>query len=621
MDKQTRQAALERQAQRLDRRIHALEHISRRYTWARLAVFLAAIFICALIFDTFDNTAGWLSVLVALLIFGALVFFNRRVNRTIHRYQLWRDIKQTHIARMMLDWKHIPASTREPRVDHPFDADIDISGDYSIHRLLDTAMSLEGSQRLYEWLAETAPVIETIQERQALVREMARLPRFCDRLTLDTAMTTGSIHQRWSSRRLLDWLTDQPDSSWLRAALVALAVLSPINIVLLILAQLGALPPLWRITFTAYALITASQYFHISALFGNALTLNGLLNNLKSIFDYLERYPYPNVPRLKTLCTPFLDTHNRPSSVLRNITGLLAAASLQQNPILRLAVNVVIPWDIFFAYQLDQQKRTLQKLMPGWLETWHELEALASLATFSHLNPAYAFPEIDEPVGTRRALSLPSQPVFSARQIGHPLLHDEVRVCNDFTITALGEVAIITGSNMSGKSSFLRTLGVSLALAYAGGPVCAQSLQTSVFRLFTCIRVSDSVTDGISYFYAEVKRLKRLLDALQDEQPLPLFFLIDEIFRGTNNRERLIGSRAYIRALTGKHGAGLISTHDLELVRMADESSQITNYHFEDTISDGRMSFDYRLRSGPSPTTNALKIMAIEGLPVTSTDV
>jgi len=144
----------------------------------------------------------------------------------------------------------------------------------------------------------------------------------------------------------------------------------------------------------------------------------------------------------------------------------------------------------------------------------------------------------------------------------------------------------------------------------------ARRLETAPFRLFTCIRVADSVTDGISYFYAEVKRLKALLDALERDDPLPVFFLIDEIFRGTNNRERLIGSRSYIRALVGRHGVGVISTHDLELVRLADEMAQLENYHFTETIADGRMAFDYRLRRGPSPTTNALKIMQMEGLPV-----
>jgi DNA mismatch repair ATPase MutS len=180
----------------------------------------------------------------------------------------------------------------------------------------------------------------------------------------------------------------------------------------------------------------------------------------------------------------------------------------------------------------------------------------------------------------------------------------------------MGQINLITGSNMSGKSTFLRTVGLNLVLAYAGGPVNAEQLVTAPFRLVSCIRISDSVIDGISYFYAEVKCLKALLEELAHDDPRPVFYFIDEIFRGTNNRERLLGSRAYIRALVDQAGIGLIATHDLELVQLADEMPVVSNYHFTDAVEDGRMIFDFTIRPGPSPTTNALKIMRLEGLPV-----
>ena len=169
---------------------------------------------------------------------------------------------------------------------------------------------------------------------------------------------------------------------------------------------------------------------------------------------------------------------------------------------------------------------------------------------------------------------------------------------------------------MSGKSTFLRTLGVNLRLAYVGGPVDATALNMIPLRLFTCIQISDSLSNGISYFYAEVQRLKKLLEALEKEDTYPLFFLIDEIFRGTNNRERRIGSRAYVQSLIQGRGVGVISTHDLELVKLADEVPGIRNFHFREDVQAERMVFDYHLRPGPCPTTNALKIMQLEGLPV-----
>jgi DNA mismatch repair ATPase MutS len=200
------------------------------------------------------------------------------------------------------------------------------------------------------------------------------------------------------------------------------------------------------------------------------------------------------------------------------------------------------------------------------------------------------------------------------------LIADPARVTNDFTLQQMGEVIIITGSNMSGKSTFLRTVGANLALAYAGSTVSAQALECLPFRLFTSMNVSDSLSDGISFFYAEVRRLKALLEQLEMTHTLPLLFLIDEIFRGTNNRERQIGSRAYTQALAGKNGAGLISTHDLELAHLAENIPAVRNFHFREDIHDGKMVFDYQIRPGPSPTTNALRIMALAGLPVPEED-
>ena len=242
----------------------------------------------------------------------------------------------------------------------------------------------------------------------------------------------------------------------------------------------------------------------------------------------------------------------------------------------------------------------------------HECETRTRI-TPTDLNPGYTFPEVLDPPDSDPDV------IFEAEALGHPLLDDDQKVGNDFAMSRLGDMILITGSNMSGKSTFLRTLGINLCLAYAGGPVDAVRCRTLPFRLFTAINVSDSIGDGISHFYAEVKRLKRLLTAVDDDHHAPLFFLIDEIFRGTNNRERLLGSSAYVRALAGQRATGLISTHDLELTHLADAIDGVRNAHFREDVTNGRLVFDYRLRPGPCPTTNALKIMQMEGLPVEPT--
>jgi DNA mismatch repair ATPase MutS len=206
--------------------------------------------------------------------------------------------------------------------------------------------------------------------------------------------------------------------------------------------------------------------------------------------------------------------------------------------------------------------------------------------------------------------------LLHGRALGHPLIRPEIKICNDFELGEHHKIVVLTGSNMAGKSTFVRTVGINLCLGYAGAPVNADYLRVSLFRVFTCIQVNDSVQDGLSYFYAEVKRLKALLSATEKDD-LPVLFLIDEIYRGTNNRERHIGSRAFIQALSNsKTAVGIVATHDLELATLTDETPGIVNFHFREEVYDGRMVFDYVLRPGPCPTTNALTIMQIEGLPV-----
>jgi DNA mismatch repair ATPase MutS len=276
------------------------------------------------------------------------------------------------------------------------------------------------------------------------------------------------------------------------------------------------------------------------------------------------------------------------------------------NPVMSLILNLALPWDFSFAYLAERHRADMAQTLPVWLEVWHQLEALISLAGFAAVNPEYTFPQIEAGAAA----------VLQAEALGHPLLPPEAKVCNDFAVEELGELSVITGSNMAGKSTFIKTIGINLCLAYAGGPVNARRFRFRPFRLHTCIQISDSIADGFSYFYAEVKCLKRLLERLESGDDLPLLYLIDEIFRGTNNRERLIGSRAYVQTLIGARGVGVLATHDLELASLERVSSQVSNFHFRDHVQDGKLVFDYTLRPGPSPTTNALKIMRMEGLPV-----
>jgi MutS domain V len=612
-EKRTRLRALRRHVARLERRLQWLERLSHQYSRARMTLVLAGLLTALVGSRVLGEGFGWLTLGGGLVAFLCVAACHGRVKHSVRQHQIWLRLKATHVARMTLDWSHIPlSSAAPPDAGHAFATDLNLTGARSLHQLMDTTMSQEGSARLRTWLL--SPVLDPgqMRTRQDCVRELVPRVTFRDRLALYGALVTQDPHVRWEGEALRRWLERPAPRRALLPWVILLGGLAGMDIVLGVLYALSLLPALWVVSFVVYVVLYQYQHRELGTLFVEAFHLEKTLDQFRAVLLYLETCAYGRTPQLATLCAPFWQAQVRPSAVLKKIARIAGAASIQQGNIVGPLVNALVPWDLYFAHRFVQCKAEVRAHLPVWLETWYDLEALNALAHFGYVHPDYVFPEVLLPA------EADLQPVFDAQKLGHPLLPDAVRVGNDFVLEHLGEIVMVTGSNMSGKSTFLRTLGVNLCLAFSGAPVNASTLRTIPFRLFTCITVSDSVTDGISYFYAEVQRLKALLAALKAEHPVPLFFLIDEIFRGTNNRERLLGSRAYIHALAGGHGVGVVSTHDLELVKLVHEVEGVRNVHFRDDIRDGRMVFAYTLRSGPCPTTNALTIMRLEGLPVPS---
>ncbi len=596
---------LERQIARLDRRIAILDRESDRLSSLRLGLVVGGL---PLIWGAFILLRFWLglgALAILVVAFTVVVRRHHAVNTSREDHRRYRAIKAEHAARLRLDWAALPPAFQpEISPEHPFASDLDITGPYSLHRLISTATTREGSQRLLDWLLTRQPDAAVIARRQAVLRELIPLTRFRDRLTLTATRGDRGLSARWSGQRLLTRLAASPSPAAVRATLRLLLGLAAANIILLALYLAGILPPLWIGTLLAYVALNILRRDLVGDLFEDALQLADGLRRLGAVLGFIERYPLGTRLHLGAAAAPI--RQSRPSAFLRRVSWVASAASLQASPFLWLPVNLAFPWDFFFAHRLNRHRAALAERLPAWLDAWYDLEAYSALATLAALHPEYTFPVL---------LADDQPPRFEARQIGHPLIPFTALVRNDFSL-GKGEITIITGSNMSGKSSFLRTVGVNMALAYAGSAVSAGSLRLSRFRLFTSIRVTDSVVDGISYFYAEVRRLRALLDAVAVKDAPPLFFLIDEIFRGTNNRERLIGSRAYIQALGEQGATGLVSTHDLELIHLAETLPSVRNQHFRETVVDDAMHFDYTLRAGPSPTTNALVIMAMAGLPV-----
>lgn len=604
----TRFDRLQRQIDRLEHRLTTLNQISDRFSWLRAGVALGGASFVPPLIVLVSIPLGILWFGVVVVCFMVVVNRHRRILTTIQEFKVWQAIQSAHLARLQIDWDNLPPTDFRPETGHPFENDFDVTGRYSLHRLLDTSTTLEASTQLRNWLLITHPQRSEILERQAIVRDLRQLRLFRDKLTLYATRRPADLNKKRHLAPLLDWLQNHPPTDSLQRTLFIAIGFVVLNIALFTLDMAGVLPALWQLSFILYIGFNFSR-LEVRGLFSDALQLQALMRQLSRVFSYIEIYDYREAEHLRTFSQQFQEGATRPSYLLKRLNRVLAAAGLQKNPIAWMFVNAILPWDIYWAHQLNQVKDELVEVLPAWLDKWTELEALSALASFADFQPHTQFPTIQD--GAQAG-----QPLFTTTALGHPLVRAAQRVHNDFSIQETGHIAILTGSNMAGKSTFLRAIGLNLALAYAGAPVIAENLSTAPLRLFACIRVTDSVTDGISYFYAEVQRLKALLDEVEAEHDLPLLYLIDEIFRGTNNRERLIGSRAYIHSLIDKAGVGIIATHDLELVQLADEFASIRNYHFRDDVSAGKMNFDYLLREGPCPTTNALKIMALEGLPI-----
>ena len=600
MTPEHRQRALEHHIRRISRKITLLETKRERFARYRAFILLSGI--------AFTYWTGWLSLLLAIVLVTIEASYYSYIGRILRRHTLWREIKSTHLARIQLDWGNIP---KPPQVqadeEHPFEVDLNISGPYSLHHLIDMAVSYGGSRRLRDWLLQTPPVLERIQARRRIVQELVPLSRFRDKLLLNFRLVS---RDHLDGEKLLHWLQVQSPSKVLRRALPFSVGLALINIILLAGYLLGRLPAYWLLSLALYLGVYFYNMPKIQQNFDSVMLLYNELEKFKSVLLYLESYPYKNTPCLQGVCGSFCNKTNLPSQLLKKITWLTSAVGLRMNPMLGLALNLILPWDLLFASLADRYQSQCAAIFPRWVEAWAELEALVSLANFAYLHPEYIFSELlQEDSNEAHAL-------FQAEAMGHPLIPSGQKVCNDYTVDRQGDVTLLTGSNMAGKSTFLKTVGINLCLAYAGGPVNASSFRTRIFRLFTCLQVHDSITDGFSFFYAEVRRLRQLMHAVQQEDSLPLFFFIDEIFRGTNSRERLMGSRAYIQHISTQRGIGIIATHDLELGRLAESIPGLGNFHFRDDIAEGKMIFDYKLHPGLCPTTNALKIMQMEGLPI-----
>ncbi len=605
-----RRKALTRLLSRGERLMAQGNATSHRFSQWRLVIFLIGAAICVGLYQHAWFHAGNIVLLLFLVIFLSTTWFHQRLKSQLRRLALWLTIKKDLLARLQLDWLNIQAQTHFSPPNHPYALDLDLTGPHSLLALLDTTFSSNGHAQLQHWVFQVndpqpdGPPWET---RQAFIKELTPLSRLRDRCLLSTRLISPNPLDGTRILSLLQVPITIPNLSWL---ILVASILCGLTITLGLWSLFTGFSNYWVFSLMIYVGLYFTLSGSIAPLFGRVLALHVELEKLVTVIITLERSSFSNQPTIREQCEPVLTHHIRPTVCLKQLSRICQGLSVKAHPLIHLSLNALIPWDLFYVGKLHHLTTTLHDTLPQWLETIGRLDAASALARFAYVHPDYHWPQLERPNAPEH------QPGFMAKGLGHPLIKPSQRIRNDIDLRGEGQMVLVTGSNMSGKSTFLRTIGINICLAQAGGPVCATAFSWSWLHLYCCIRVTDALDEGLSYFYAEVKRLKVILDAVNAITSYPVLFLIDEIYRGTNNRERLAGSEAFVQVLQQSRGMGLISTHDLELTQLAETNGHIRNAHFQESVVDGTLHFDYQLRPGPCPTTNALRIMAQEGLPV-----
>ena len=531
-------------------------------------------------------------VFVALTIAIALVEYGSKRHEARVRYC------EDGIARVQgRPIKGAPDGQRFADPAHPYAADLDVFGPASIFSHLCMARTGTGQARLARWLTQAASVAE-IAERQRAVAELST------RLSLrqELWLAGGTLRERVREEALEDWLSGAitPILRWQRmvtgilgalglAVLYAFAVPEAIPVaVAIVLVQ-----RLWVMRYRPLTKSVEAQVFQRAYELG---VIARLIERLCS-----ERF---SDPRLEAMTAGLSDEGKPASRHIVHLVRLVHWLESRRNQLFAIpAAVLLLPEQLSFAIEAWRARHGAAALR--WLATIAEMEALASLATFAFEHPDYQFPQVVEQ----------PEPSLVASALGHPLVPADARVANDVRLDAGCRLLVVTGSNMSGKSTLLRTVGVNAVLAQAGAPVCAASMTLTPLRIGASLRAQDSLEAGVSRFFAEIKRLHAIL-SMATHKP-PVLFLLDEILNGTNSQDRREGAEAIIRQLLERGAVGLVTTHDLALSELANtQTCPGSNVHFQDTLEGDRLLFDYRLRPGVVTRRNALDLMRLVGIDV-----
>ncbi len=555
--------------------------------------------------------AGMAVVVVSTVAFVVAAGVQERAERDRVRAERLRTWYRRSLARLERDWKELPPSRYTPPENDAWWADdLDLFGSGSLFQLVENTQTPLGRERLARWLLEPAEPPE-IKHRQAALDALAADRRLREAMFERGAELAASLAD---PKHFLNWATS-PTWYARRRWLKWIAPASVIGLLSTTLVAVLIGPDAWIV---AAGFLLVSNVF---CLLGWGASLVATFDRVQSRFQEVSQYrtlfdmldaAVERHPALGHWLTHHVGESFRQSDgPWKELQRIMALNTLRYAGLLSIAHTLLQPlllWDFHVMRWLDRWKTKYGRFVPLWFEELASLEALASLAVLRHDHPDWAFPCLD--AATDR---------WQGEGVGHPLIADGQRVGNDVTVGPPGTVLLVTGSNMSGKSTLLRAIGVNTVLAQAGAPVCAKALTLPPVRIATSMRVRDSIEEGTSFYLAELKRLKRVVSmAKRATDERRLLYLLDEILQGTNSRERHIAVAHVLATLTRYPAIGAISTHDVELASSPLVADAVRAVHFRESFREGpngrEMVFDYRLREGVATTTNAWVLLEMVGL-------
>lgn len=586
----TREAEFSASAERLRK-------LSDRLSIARLAAFVGGLILFAVLLSV-SFIVAVTSLILALILLAWLVIRYETKEKSRKRFLHLAEINRLEQKCIDGDFSAYKAGEDYIQRDHPYSYDLDIFGKSSLFQYICRTTSRPASDLLAEYLKQPASM-EEILRRQEAVAELQPLTDWRQELMTLGYLNAGAGYDPAPLKQWLksdDIFTKTGREKIITGCLSLLAMAS----VILVIAGLpaGILTPVFAVNFIFYF----TRFRRISKLQEQVSRSSDLLKAYSAIIRLIESRNFKS-PLLHKLQSAFSD-EIAASDRIRQLSKLVGRLDWRLNMLMSAPLNLLFFTDIHFCLALERWKREHASRIPGWFASMAEFEVLASMANMAFNNPGWVYPSLTEDYF-----------VFRAEEMGHPLIPAGRRISNGFTSEGTGKAIIVTGSNMSGKSTFLRTCGVNAVLALAGAPVCASAFTVSLVRLHSSMRISDSLEENISSFYAELRRLRAIISGAESDPKV--FLLLDEILRGTNSDDRYTGSVALIKQLTGYGATAMVATHDLRLAGLEQElHGAIENYHFDVKVNDEELFFDYRLTPGVCSSFNASLLMKKMGIKV-----